>query len=160
MRLPETAFLLHGLGFLLADAMTLFLMANAGIFQRFPTVRFMFCQLAGIAPFCTGRWRFHAQQEHVRQQLTGADIPDWATRDLGDILSRIWMDTHTHDRDAIRLVLERAGDHTVVLGGDYPWTPPELGLQYTTTELDALQLTPTTRERLEHQNARSLIGEN
>ncbi|KIZ16616.1 amidohydrolase family protein [Streptomyces natalensis] len=158
MRLNETAFLLHGLGFLLADAMALFLMANAGVFERFPSVRFMFCQLAGIAPFCCGRWDFHNKQEHLRQRLLGGETPSWASRDLRQILSQIWMDTHSQNRDAIRLVVDQVGEHTIVLGGDYPWTPTEFGLEYTMAELDALQLPPGKRRKLERDNALALIG--
>jgi len=158
MRLRESAFLLHGLGFMLADAMALFLMANAGIFERFPTVRFMFCQLAGVAPFCCGRSEFHNKQEYLRRDLIGGDIPEWANRDLAEILSRVWLDTHSQNRHAIRLVLEQAGDHTVVLGGDYPWTPPEFGLDYTAAELDALHLPTTVRRKLDRDNALTLIG--
>ncbi|MBU3061051.1 amidohydrolase [Nocardia sp. NEAU-G5] len=158
MRLTESAFLLHGLGFLLADAMALFAMANAGVFERFPTVRFMFCQLAGVAPFCCGRSEFHNKQEQLRDNVLGGGIPDWATRDLSEILSHIWMDTHSQNRNAVRLVLDQAGDHTVVLGGDYPWTPPEFGMDYTMSELHALRLPPTTLRKIERDNALALIG--
>jgi predicted TIM-barrel fold metal-dependent hydrolase len=158
MRLNETAFLLHGLGFLLADAMALFMMANAGVFERFPSVRFMFCQLAGVAPICCGRWEFHSKQERLRDHALGGGIPDWATRDLSEILSHVWMDTHAQNRNAIRLVLDQAGDHTVVLGSDYPWTPTEFGMDYTNSELDALRLSPQTRRKIERDNALALIG--
>jgi predicted TIM-barrel fold metal-dependent hydrolase len=158
MRLTETEFLLNGLGFLLADAMALFMMANAGVFDRFPTVRFMFCQLAGVAPYCCGRWDFMSKQEHLRDRMVGGGIPDWSTRDLREILSHIWLDTHSQTGNAVRLALDEAGDHTVVLGSDYPWTPPEFGMDYTISELHTLRLPPATLRKVERDNALSLIG--
>lgn len=158
LRLNETLFLLHGLGFLLGNAMALFMMANAGVFERFPTVRFMFCQLAGIAPFCCGRWEFVNKQEQLRERVVGGGISEWATRDLREILSHIWMDSHAQTGNAMRLVLDEAGDHTVVLGSDYPWTPPEFGMDYAVSELDTLQLPTGTLRNIERDNALRLIG--
>src|SRR5207253_195151 len=117
----DTMFFVAGLGFLLMDAMCVFRMASAGVFDRWPTVRFMFCQLCGVAPFCCSRWDFHAAQTKMIQK-DGALLPTWATTSLSDVLSRVWMETHTQDRHALKLVIDECGDHTIVLGGDYPFT--------------------------------------
>ncbi len=158
LRLLETQFLRAGLGFYLADAMCIFLMANAGIFDRYGGVRFMFCQLGGVAPICCGRWEFQAKQERLLQANLGGPMPDWVNVDLRDVLSRVWFDTHTQDRWALELVMREAGAHTIVLGGDYPFTEPELGMEYTLAELDALELAPDVRRMIERDNALAFLG--
>ncbi len=158
LRLGETQFLRAGLGFYLADAMALFLMANAGIFERYPRVRFMFCQLGGVAPICCGRWEFQAKQEKLLHTRHGGELPLWASIDLRDVLSKVWLDTHTQDRWALELVIREAGPGGIVIGGDYPFTEPELGVEYTLAELDALGLAADTRKRIERDNALALLG--
>jgi predicted TIM-barrel fold metal-dependent hydrolase len=157
-RLGESSFLQSGLGYFLADALCMFLMAHAGVFERFRDVRFMFCQLGGAAAICCGRWHFHAAQAREQAAALGRDVPIWARSELGDVLSHVWFDTHTQDRHAVRLVLEEAGAESVVLGGDYPVTAPELGMRYVQAELDALHLSPEARRRIERDNALALLG--
>jgi predicted TIM-barrel fold metal-dependent hydrolase len=70
----------------------------------------------------------------------------------------VWLDTHTQDRHALRLVLEEAGTGGVVLGGDYPVTAPDLGMHYVQAELDALDLSPEVRRKIERDNALDLLG--
>jgi predicted TIM-barrel fold metal-dependent hydrolase len=157
----DTQFLMHGLGFFLVDAMCIFRMAGAGVFERYPTVRFMFCQLGGVAPICCSRWAFHGQQTAMRQEIReGKELmPHWAKLSLSELLSHVWLDTHTQDRHALALVMAEAGDHTIVLGGDYPYTLPNLGMEYTLAELDALGLEAGARGKIEGQNALALMGE-
>ena len=158
LRLLETQFLRAGLGFYLCDAMCLFLLANAGVFARYRDVRFMFCQLGGIAPICCGRWEFQGTQERLLQERLGGPMPEWVNVDLRDVLSRVWLDTHTQDRWALELVMREAGAHTIVLGGDYPFTEPELGMDYTRAELDALHLSAEVRRQIERDNALAFLG--
>jgi predicted TIM-barrel fold metal-dependent hydrolase len=157
-RLGESSFLSSGLGYFLADALCIFHMAHAGVFDRFPTVRFMFCQLGGAAAICCGRWHFHRMQAMDQANHRNVELPAWARRGLNEILSRVWLDTHTQDRHAIRLVLEEVGLQSIVLGGDYPVSPVELGMHYMTDELDALQLDDGARRKIERENALKLLG--
>jgi predicted TIM-barrel fold metal-dependent hydrolase len=156
----DTMFLMHGLGFLLVDAMCIFRMAAAGVFDRWPTVRFMFCQLGGIAPFCCSRWAFHGKQTAMLPAIREGSqpMPRWASISLSDVLSHVWLETHTQDRHALSLVMAEAGDHTIVLGGDFPYTLPDLGMDYTLGELDALELKPEVRRKIECENALTLMG--
>ncbi len=157
LRLRESSFLLSNLGFFLTDAMCIFLMAHGGVFDRFPTVRFMFCQLGGLAPICCGRWA--AAIKHARIGLgEGAELPAWASHSLNDVLSRLWLDSHSQNRHALSMALAEAGSHTVVLGGDYPVTLPELGVDYAMAELNALGLPAETLRRIERDNALALLG--
>jgi len=148
----DTAFLSSGLGFFLVDGLCIFKMAGGGVFDRFPSVRFMFCQLGGVAPICCGRWSFH----DVAQAHGAADhVP---ARSLADYLSHVWLDTHTQDRHALALVMAEFGAHTIVIGGDYPFTVPSLGMDYTLAELAALSPDAETRHNIECNNALALLG--
>jgi predicted TIM-barrel fold metal-dependent hydrolase len=157
-RLGESSFLNAGLGYFLADALCIFLMAHAGVFERFSDVRFMFCQLGGAAAICCGRWHFHATQAHQQAAALGREVPQWARFELSELLSHVWLDTHTQNRHALRLVLAEAGANSIVLGGDYPVTAPELGMCYVQAELDALGLPTAVRQRIERDNALELLG--
>jgi predicted TIM-barrel fold metal-dependent hydrolase len=157
-RLGESAFLQSGLGYFLADALCIFHMIHAGVFERFPEVRFLFCQLGGAAAICCGRWHFHAAQAREQASASGQALPAWARSELSDVLAHLWLDTHTQDRDALRLVLEEAGPEAIVLGSDYPVTAPELGMDYVQAELDALDLAADVRRRIERDNALALLS--
>ena len=156
-RLRESSFLLSGLGYFLADALCLFLMVHSGVFDRHPRVRFMFCQLGGAAAICCGRWHFHAAQAREQAIAMRLETPIWARTELSEVLSHVWLDTHTQNRHALQLVLSEAGPRSIVLGGDYPVTAPELGMNYVQQELNALQLPADVRRRIERDNALDLL---
>ena len=157
-RLGESAFLNAGLGYFLVDALAIVLMEHAGTFDRYQDVRFMFCQLGGATAICCGRWHFHRTQAREQAAAMNVEVPVWARRELSDVLAHVWLDTHTQDRHALRLVLSEAGERSVVLGSDYPVTSPELGMDYVQAELDALALAPEVRQRIERDNALALLG--
>jgi predicted TIM-barrel fold metal-dependent hydrolase len=154
----DNQFLRSGLGFFLDDALVLLRMCTSGTFDKFPDVRFMFAQLGGVAPFCCGRWRFHRRQTAYLENVLGIPIPAWAGKALEDYLGHVWLDFHTHDRHAAELVIAEAGDHTIVLAGDHPYTPVEDGLPYQLAELAALDLPNLSRRRIDRENALKLIG--
>lgn len=147
-----------GLGFLLDDAMCILRMALNGTFDTYPDVRFMFCQLGGVAPFCCGRWEYHRHQARRLEEEKGIRRPAWVERSLADYLSHVWLDTHTQDRHALALVLAELGEHVAVLGGDHPYTPFERGIPYALEELDGLALSTETRRNVERENALRLLG--
>ena len=147
----DTPFLVSGVGFMLGDSLAIFRLISAGVFDRYPTVRFMFCQLGGCAPFYCGPWNNYVRNA-ARRQAGGP------ARLLNDYLAHLWLDTHTQDRHAMALVMAEAGEHTVVLGGEYPVTQPENSIDYALAELDALRLPPATRQKIERDNALTLLG--
>ncbi len=147
-----------GFGFLMDDALTILRMAINGTFDRFRDVRFMFCQLGGFAPACCARWNYHARHQRARSQASGQPVPAWANRALEEYLTHIWLDTHSQDRHLIRLVTELLGDDVIVLGGDYPITPPEDGVPHVMGELDRLGVPDSTRRKIERENAMRLLG--
>ncbi len=56
------------------------------------------------------------------------------------------------------LVLAEAGESSIVLGGDHPWTAVERGLPHAVAELETLPLTKRVRDNVEHANALRLLG--
>jgi predicted TIM-barrel fold metal-dependent hydrolase len=148
-----------GVGFLLDDALCILRMAINGTFDRFPDVRFMFCQLGGFAPACCSRWDFHCRQRQLISKATSEPMPAWAEHRLTDYLKHVWLDTHSQDRHMLRLLLDLLGDeHGIVLGGDYPLTVPEDGVLHVMDEVGAMQLAPATVRRIERDNAARLLG--
>jgi predicted TIM-barrel fold metal-dependent hydrolase len=146
-----------GLGFLLDDALCILRMALNGTFDRFPDVRFMFCQLGGFAPACCARWDFHCRQRRLISEATGQPMPAWASRHLTEYLSRVWLDTHSQDRHILRLVIDQVGDQGIVLGGDYPLTVPEDGVLHVMSEVKALGLPAESVTNIERANAARLL---
>ena len=127
-------------------------------FDRFSDVRFMFCQLGGFAPACSARWDYHAKHQRAMSQTTKQPLPRWANRTLREYLSRVWLDTHAQDRHILRLVLELLGDDVIVLGGDFPITPPEDGVLFAMGELEAMGVPESTRRKIEREKAQHLLG--
>ena len=151
-------FLRSGLGFFLDDALCIFRMAMNGVLDKYHDVRFMFCQLGGFAPFCCGRWYYHAQQARNLTRDRAEPLPSWVDKSLGDYLSQLWLDTHTQDRHALALVMAEAGDHVIVLGGDHPYTPAEGGIPYAMAEVEALGTSDEIKRKIERGNALNLLG--
>ncbi|HLG69718.1 MAG TPA: amidohydrolase family protein [Chloroflexota bacterium] len=147
-----------GLGFLLDDALCILRLILNGTLDKFPDVRFMFCQLGGFATSCCARWDFHRKQRQLMSSTAGRPVPEWANHALEEYLGRIWLDTHSQDRNILRLALAVAGEHAVVLGGDYPLTLPEDGVLYNMAEIGALGLSPQTTAKIERDNALTLLG--
>jgi len=147
-----------GFGFLMDDALTILRMASNGTFDRFNDVRFMFCQLGGFAPACCARWDYHVKHQRTMSERSGQPLPRWANGVLREYLSHVWLDTHSQDRHILRLVMELLGDDGIVLGGDYPITPPEDGVPHVMAELDALGVSETTKHKIERENAERLLG--
>jgi predicted TIM-barrel fold metal-dependent hydrolase len=147
-----------GVGFLLDDALCILRMIFSGTFDRWPDVRFMFCQLGGFAHACCARWDFHRKQQHLMASTAGRPVPDWAQHALEEYLGRIWLDTHSQDGSLMRLVMEVAGDDVIVLGGDYPLTLPEDGVLHVMKELDRIGASPHVRAKIERENALRLLG--
>jgi predicted TIM-barrel fold metal-dependent hydrolase len=147
-----------GLGFLLDDALCILRLILNGTLDKFADVRFMFCQLGGFATACCARWDFHRKQHQLMSAAAGRPLPAWANHALEDYLGRIWLDTHSQDRNILRLALQVAGEHAIVLGGDYPLTLPEDGVLYNMAEVAALDLSPQTTSKIERENALALLG--
>ena len=84
----------------------------AGMLASHPRVRLVLMHGGGFLPYQTGRL-VHARR--VRPEL--ADAPE----DAWDFFGALFFDTITHDRQALRYLVDRVGLDHVVLGTDLPF---------------------------------------
>jgi aminocarboxymuconate-semialdehyde decarboxylase len=76
--------------------------------------------------------------------------------DPENYLGRFWVDSLTHDPDALRFVMKLLGEEKVALGTDYPFP---LGEDQPGVLIESMaDLTQTTRERLLFRNACDWLG--
>ncbi len=155
----DNIFLRTGLGFFLDDALCIFRLVMNGVIDKYPDVRFMFCQLGGASPFCCGRWDYSREQARILNRERGVPLPSWINKSLGGYLSQVWLDTHTQDRHAMSLVIEEAGEHVIVLGGDHPYTPANGGIPYAMKEIEAMGASVDLIRKIERENALNLLGQ-
>ncbi len=151
-------FLNSGIAFLLDDALCIIKMITAGVFDRWWGVKFVFCQLGGFIPFAIGRFDQQLFFERRLCAQEGRERPTYLERRLADYCQAFYVDTHTADAAALRCALECMTADRIVLGGDYPVSPPECGLAYTLGQLDRVELSPVDRAKIEHDNAARLLG--
>jgi aminocarboxymuconate-semialdehyde decarboxylase len=82
------------------------------VLDRRPGLRVILVHAGGYFPFQAGRLR-HARA--VRPELAAAPLDPWAYR--GQVLT----DPITHDRDALRYLVQKMGAENVVMGTDLPF---------------------------------------
>jgi predicted TIM-barrel fold metal-dependent hydrolase len=151
-------YLNSGIGFLLDDTLCLIKMIVAGVFDRWWGVKFVFCQLGGFLPFAIGRFDQQFFFERRVHEQEGRPLPPYLQRRVFEYCQAFYVDTHTADASAIRCALECMTADRIVLGGDYPISPPEVGLGYTLPQLDKVGLSDANRAKIERQNAARLLN--
>jgi predicted TIM-barrel fold metal-dependent hydrolase len=147
-----------GIGFLLDDTLCIIKMIVAGTFDKWWGVKFVFCQLGGFGPFTIGRFD---QQYFFERRLYGEmrkELPPYLEKRLADYCQAFYVDTHTTDAAAIQCALACMTADRIVLGGDFPVSPPDVGLAYTLGQLDRLPLSPEDRAKIERENAARLLN--
>lgn len=151
-------YLNSGVGFLLDDMLCLIKMITANVFDRWWGVKFVFCQLGGFLPFTMGRFDQQFFFERRAYEQEKKPLPDYLRRRVIEYCQAFYVDTHTADASAIRCAVDCMTADRIVLGGDYPISPPDVGLGYTIPQLDKLGLPPAEREKIERGNASKLLN--
>ncbi|ARJ05259.1 2-hydroxy-3-carboxy-6-oxo-7-methylocta-2,4-dienoate decarboxylase [Cnuibacter physcomitrellae] len=117
MQLPSPTLAAHYLVNLLGNpvetATAIASLLLGGIAERLPDLRICFVHGGGCAPDLLGRWD-HAWRAR-------ADVSRSSSTPPSEGFTRIFLDTVTHDEDAFRLLAQKAGEHRIVLGSDYPF---------------------------------------
>ena len=119
-----------------------------GVMERLPRLRFCFAHGGGSFPYTIGRI------EHgfnMRPDLVATDNPV----NPRNYLRRFYVDSITHDPQALRYLLDVMGNKRVMLGSDYPFP---LGEQSPGSGIDTLDLPPPDQARLFHQNTLDWLG--
>lgn len=109
------------IGFPLETTIALERLICAGVLDRYPALRVVGLHAGGYFPWQAGRLR-HART--VRPELADSPADPWS------YLGRILLDPITHDADALRYLVAKAGAENLVLGTDLPFdmaTPDPLG---------------------------------
>lgn len=116
----------------------------AGVLDRHAALQLLLVHAGGYYPYQAGRLRHAAS---VRPEIPAAVDP-WAH------LDRLWFDTITHDREALRYLVARVGAERVVLGTDLPF---DMATPEPMAELaDALDATAV--RAVSEENPRRLLG--
>jgi aminocarboxymuconate-semialdehyde decarboxylase len=84
-----------------------------GVFERFPRLRVILAHGGGFFPYQIGRLD-HGYA--VRRELN-----EHLPRRPSEYLECIYSDSLTHSEASLRFLLDRLGDHHVVIGSDYPF---------------------------------------
>jgi aminocarboxymuconate-semialdehyde decarboxylase len=100
------------IGFPLETTIAIERLICAGVLDRHPDLRVVLLHAAGYFPWQAGRLR-HART--VRPELADSPADPWSY--LGQVL----IDTITHDADALRYLIAKAGAENLVLGTDLPF---------------------------------------
>jgi aminocarboxymuconate-semialdehyde decarboxylase len=151
-------YLNSGVGFLLDDMLCVVKMITAGVFDRWWGVKFVLCQLGGFLPFTMGRFDQQYFFERRAYEQQNKPLPEYVQRRVAEYCQAFYVDTHTADASAIRCALDCMSADRIVLGGDYPISPPEVGLGYTIPQLDKVGLSSADRAKIERENAVRLLN--
>ena len=120
-----------------------------GVLERLPRLRIGFAHGGGAFPGTYGRI---AHGFEARPDLVAVDNPHPPAKYLG----QIYVDSLTHDADALRLLLRLHGAERIALGSDYPFplgeSPPGRLIA------GMADLDPPTRARLLHGTALEFLA--
>lgn len=115
----------------------------AGVFQKFPKLKFAFAHGGGSFPATVGR------VEHgfkVRPDLCAIDNPV----NPRDYLGHFWVDSLVHDAAAMELLLKTIGSQRICCGSDYPFP---LGEHRPGELIESMSLSDTVKEAILWHNA-------
>jgi aminocarboxymuconate-semialdehyde decarboxylase len=118
-------------------------MIFGGVFERLPDLRVCFAHGGGSFPFTIGRIEHGFK---MRPDLVAFRNPV----NPRDYIGRFWVDSVTHDPEALAYLIEVMGEDRVALGTDYPFP---LGEQQPGQAIRALKPPPELARKLYWKNA-------
>lgn len=122
-------------------------MIFGGVLERLPGLRVCFAHGGGAFPFTIGRIEHGF---HMRPDLVATHNPV----NPRDYIGRFWVDSVTHDPQALAYLIEIMGSDRVALGTDYPFP---LGEQEPGAAIASLEPSPELAERLYWRNTLELL---
>jgi aminocarboxymuconate-semialdehyde decarboxylase len=123
-------------------------MIFGGVFERLPDLRVCFAHGGGAFPFTIGRI------EHgfnMRPDLVATRNPV----NPRDYIGRFWVDSVTHDPQALSYLIEVMGEDRVALGTDYPFP---LGEQEPGSAIRAINPSPQLADKLFWKNSLQFLN--
>lgn len=129
-----------------------------GIYDRFPELDFLFCQLGGMTPLLFGRFELmnHLYANAPREAVAGEAV--FPLRSLRDYKGRILGDSHSMDRVALECAAESLGTDCIVVGGDYPISPWPAGPAYTLEEISKTRFSVDDKKKILAGNAARIFN--
>jgi aminocarboxymuconate-semialdehyde decarboxylase len=128
----KSYYLWNVIGFPMETTIAATRLVVSGLFERHPALNIVLAHGGGYLPYQLGRLD-HAY--NVRQASFGG-----LAKPPSAYLSNIYCDSLTHDRQALRFLLDRLGSDHVVLGSDHPFA---MECTMPVEAVEALALTPT-----------------
>ena len=99
----------------------------SGLLNKLPKLRILFAHGGGSFAYTAGRIQ-HGY--NCRPDLCATDAPEGPTSYLANSErpARFWVDSLTHDVDAMKFLIGKMGDARIIMGSDYPfplgeWVP-------------------------------------
>ncbi len=132
-------------------------MMFGGVLERLPRLRVCFAHGGGSFPGTVGRI-IHGHE--CRPDICAVDNPrsprEYLRSSDSGLPARFYVDSLTHDADALRMVIRLLGEERIALGSDYPFPLGEAapgGLIWSMDDLSA-----STKERLLAGTALEFLG--
>jgi aminocarboxymuconate-semialdehyde decarboxylase len=117
----------------------------SGVLDRHPRLTIVAAHGGGYLPFAIGRsdraWRVRPEAQRCEHAPS-------------TYLRRLWFDTVVHDPQALRRLVEVAGDSRVLLGSDFPF---DMGLDDPVADIRSAGLSDEITERILGGNAAALL---
>lgn len=115
----------------------------AGVFRKFPSLKFAFAHGGGSFPATVGRVEHGFQ---VRPDLCAIDNPVNPRNYLG----HFWVDSLVHDAASMELLLKTVGDQRICCGSDYPFP---LGEHHPGALVESMPLSDQIKQAILWENA-------
>ncbi|MCL5962234.1 MAG: amidohydrolase [Chloroflexi bacterium] len=128
------------------------------IYDKFPEVNFLFCQLGGTIPFLFGRFDLmsYFYSHFPRESVEGEAV--FPLKSLHDYRGRIFGDSHSMDRVALECAADSLGAECIVVGGDFPISPWPIGIAWSIDEIKKTRLSSCDKSRILGGNAARILN--
>ncbi len=139
----------HGMieiaGFLLDTTTAALRLIFDGLYERHPDFKFIVPHAGSLIPYFVGRIAYFGE---IRPGSTGE-----LSAPVAEHIHKLFIDTVCNWPPALKLALDFFGVEKVMLGSDRPFWPVSVASDV----LDGLELSPSDRAKIEHQNAARLF---
>jgi aminocarboxymuconate-semialdehyde decarboxylase len=124
-------------------------MIFGGVFDAFPKLRVMYAHAGGAFPFTLGRINhgYHARPDLCN--VNRISEPESYAR-------RFWVDSITHNADALRFLLALMGPEKIAYGSDYPFPLGDLEHGKFIEDMD--DLSPSVKQQLFQDSILTFLG--
>lgn len=152
-----------GLGQLMENSICLTRLVLSGIFDRYPKLRIVMGQLAGMYPFMMERFgmlygMYRAGGLSKELPLEERGEGEHILRNLRNYTDQVYVDTHSMGVQAIECAAEIIGEEHIMYGSDYPITPDNFGMRHALAGFQESNMPKDRKEKILGGNAAKLLG--